>query len=213
MRRVGSASGCRPRTAWSDPSGRARAAPGGAACCDRTGATTMWSWFPKLIFVVLAAPRAALRVQDSSLQRLPHNAGPRSPWLAPHGRQGGPTANPGSPIGFRTVARKLRATAPTRGQQLRCASAGWRVRHSYNSPRLSGFRAGADRSRSRPTGRAWHGAKRGVLPRLFRKCRKTSTAQVYARWVPSVKREWKHPSAALAAPDGPGRLRPTAWPT
>lgn len=148
---------------------------------------------------------AARRAQgpNSSLQRLPLNAGPRSPWLAPHGRLGGPTANPGSPIGFRTVARKSRTTAPMRGQQLRCASAGWRVRRSYNSPRLPGFRAGTDRSRSRSSGRAWHGAKRGVLPRTFRKCRKTSTAQVYARWVLSVKRELTHPSPAPGAPGGP----------
>jgi len=139
----------------------------------------------------------------------PAQRGPAQSMACATQPPGGPTANPGSPIGFRTVARKLRTTAPMRGQQLRCASAGWRVRRSYNSPRLSGFRTGADRSRNRSTGRAWHGAKRGNLPRTFRKCRKTSTAQVYARWVLSVKREWRHLGAVPATPGGQGRSRPT----
>ena len=59
-RRRGGAPGFRPRAAWSGPATRARAAPGGAACSGRTGATTMWSWFPNLISLFLRrrAPRS-----------------------------------------------------------------------------------------------------------------------------------------------------------
>lgn len=144
---------------------------------------------PEFDLVVLATPRAALRVQTvrfsgsrSTRARAVHGLRHTAAKAARLRIQEARSASEPLPANSRT-------TAPMRGQQLRCASAGWRVRRSYNSPRLPGFRAGTDRSRSRSSGRAWHGAKRSVLLRTFRKCRKTSTAQVYARWVLSVKRE------------------------
>ena len=135
---------------------------------------------PEFDLVVLAAPRAALRVQNSSLQRLPLIAGPRSPWLAPPGRLGGPTANPGSLNGFRTVARKSRTTAPVRGQlsprfRLTACSA------QLQFPAIAGF-PGRCRPKPEPFNRARLARRQAERPlRTFRKCRKTSTAQVYAR--------------------------------
>ena len=120
----------------------------------------MWSWFPNLISLFLRrrAPRSGSKQFASAA---PAHRGPAQSMACATSAakaarlriQEARSASEPSPATSRT-------TAPMRGQQLRCASAGRRVRHSYNSSRLPGFRAGTDRSRSRSSGRAWHGASR-----------------------------------------------------